>query len=292
MKQFNDKILIYAGIVSYNPDIFRLEENIDAIYSQVDKLIIVDNKSKNLEEIENIIIKYKNIIFIKNNINLGIARALNQIMEKSLCEQADWVLTLDQDSVVSASLVSQYRQYLNLPNIGMLTCVIKDRNTKGNTFKKFEREYEEVQKCYTSGCLTKVSAWNISGRFDEKMFIDYVDYDMCMSLKECGYKIIRINQIGLLHELGKSRDVKFFGKKYVVSNHAPKRKYFIVRNWLYYNRKHSKILNLKKEYKSLVRFIVFTIIYEPNKFSNGKAMLQGIFDAKKMVPKSKEDLKR
>ena len=41
-----------AGIVTYNPDITRLVENINAIYNQVDNVIIVDNNSKNIAEIE------------------------------------------------------------------------------------------------------------------------------------------------------------------------------------------------------------------------------------------------
>lgn len=168
MNLFNNKILIYAGIVSYNPDMVRLRDNINAIYSQVDKLIIVDNKSENLNDIEYFVEKYENIILIKNNDNLGIAKALNQIMEVGLCERADWVLTLDQDSVVSKFLISEYRKYIDMPNVGMLTCMIKDRNTKGSMFRENECEYEEVQKCYTSGCLTKVSAWDTSGHFDEK----------------------------------------------------------------------------------------------------------------------------
>ena len=77
----NNKIIIYAGIVSFNPDISRLEENINAIYSQVDKIIIVDNNSKNVSDINTITDKLKNVFLINNNNNFGIAKALNQIME-------------------------------------------------------------------------------------------------------------------------------------------------------------------------------------------------------------------
>ena len=278
----NNKIIIYAGIVSFNPDISRLEENINAIYSQVDKIIIVDNNSKNVSDINTITDKLKNVFLINNNNNFGIAKALNQIMEIGLRDHVDWVLTLDQDSVVSASLISKYKKYTDLPNVGMITCLIKDRNAKGIVFKKTETEYEEVQGCITSGCLTNVLAWDKCGHFDEKMFIDYVDYDMCMSFIERGYKIIRVNHVGLLHELGHSKDVKFLGKKHIIYNHTSKRKYFIVRNRLYYNKKHAKIINKKVAYKGILRFIILTLIYEPNKFSNFKAMIRGALDSKKM----------
>lgn len=282
MNSVNNKTLIYAGIVSFNPDLSRLSENINAIYPQVDKLIIVDNKSDNVSDIEYVIRKFKNILLIKNNDNLGMSRALNQIMEVGLSNQVSWVLTLDQDSVVSESLISQYKKYIDLPKVGMLTCLMKDRNAKGFTSKEKEVEYEEVQGCITSGCLTNVLAWDECEHFDEKMFIDYVDYDMCMSLRERGYRIIRVNQVGILHELGHSKDVKFLGKNHIVYNHSPKRKYFIVRNRLYYNKKHAKFINKKMAYKGVLRFVILTLIFEPNKFLNFRAMIRGALDSRKM----------
>lgn len=280
----NNKTPIYAGIVLYNPDILRLTDNINAIYPQVDGLIIVDNNSENLMDIKNLLKEFKNVILITNNDNLGIAKALNQIMEVGLNNHVDWILTLDQDSVVSKSLIYYYRKYIDLPNVGMMTCLLKDRNAKGiaDKFKDANDDYEEVEKCITSACLTNVAAWDHCGRFDEKMFIDYVDYDLCMTFRENGYRIIRVNQASVLHELGQSKDVRFFTRKYVVSNHSSKRKYFFIRNRLYYNKKHSKILNLKEEYKGMFVYIMLTLLYEPNKFSNFKAMVRGALDSRKM----------
>ena len=43
---------VYAGIVTYNPKIERLIENINSIYPQVDKVIVYDNGSENIEDIK------------------------------------------------------------------------------------------------------------------------------------------------------------------------------------------------------------------------------------------------
>ena len=45
------KLEICAGIVSYNPDLKRLKENIDAIFPQVDEVIVFDNGSINQNEL-------------------------------------------------------------------------------------------------------------------------------------------------------------------------------------------------------------------------------------------------
>ena len=88
-----------AGIVTYNPDIERLNENILAIYKQVRVVFVVDNGSNNIDQIEKICSVKKNTYLIKNNKNLGIASALNRIMCQAKNAGASWCLLLDQDSI-------------------------------------------------------------------------------------------------------------------------------------------------------------------------------------------------
>ncbi|MFR2769323.1 MAG: glycosyltransferase [Thomasclavelia sp.] len=71
-------------------------ENINAIYNQVDNVIIVDNNSKNIAEIEQIVLNYLHICLIKSKCNEGIATALNKMMKKAKELHYTWCLTLDQ----------------------------------------------------------------------------------------------------------------------------------------------------------------------------------------------------
>ena len=67
---------IIAGIVLYNPDITRLEENIVAVYPQVKKIIVFNNGSKNKESILNLVGQYKEkIVMISSRSNKRIAYA-------------------------------------------------------------------------------------------------------------------------------------------------------------------------------------------------------------------------
>ena len=70
---------ICAGIVLFNPEIERLNENIEHIRKQVPMLILVDNGSSNLEDVKSLICDVPNIILLENGKNLGIAQALNRI---------------------------------------------------------------------------------------------------------------------------------------------------------------------------------------------------------------------
>ena len=58
--------MVLAGITLYNPELDRLEENIASIQNQVDRIICVDNGSKNIVEIETFLKKnFPDIIFRK-----------------------------------------------------------------------------------------------------------------------------------------------------------------------------------------------------------------------------------
>lgn len=50
---------ISAGIVLFNPDIKRLKENIDAVIVQCTHVYLVDNGSGNIDEVLELLKKYK-----------------------------------------------------------------------------------------------------------------------------------------------------------------------------------------------------------------------------------------
>ena len=118
---------IIAGVVTYNPRITLLQKNLSALRELVDRVIVVDNGSVNLTDIKKIIGGIGSISLIENQRNLGIARALNEIMETAIEYEYSWVLTMDQDSVVPTNLVSEYVKYLD-SSVGILCPIIFDRN--------------------------------------------------------------------------------------------------------------------------------------------------------------------
>lgn len=267
-----------AGIVLYNPDILRLKQNIDSIIRQVDTLIIVDNASKN-DDIETLIHSYSKIVFIKNDKNYGIAKALNQIICCADKLKYKWVLTLDQDSVCKPNLISKYNKIIkNHENIGLVTSNYIDRNIEMENYSN--TDIEEVDFCITSGTFTNINAIKNIGGFDEKMFIDMVDYDICYAMKKNGFKILRINYVGFIHEVGRSNKHKLLGKEIIVFNHSEIRKYYWVRNSIYLMKKynHNKI----KSFKRIIKRVVITLLFENSRILKLKYMIKGINDGIKM----------
>lgn len=271
---------IVACIVSYNPDFDRLRENIKACSRQVEEIVVIDNGSKNVKGLEKTIQEFNNVKIISLNNNNGIAYALNEGLLFAKKNQYDWTLTLDQDSVVKDGLIDSYKQMFSLKHVGMMTCIIRDRNFGIDSIIPLENSYYiEIDKCITSGALVNVrTAVDING-FDDSMFIDYVDFDICKRMIIYGASIIRVNVEGLLHEVGRAKEYTRHGKRTIVYNHNSVRHYYQARNRVYYLRKYRSYLSLQEK-KSLIvlhfKKIMEIIKYEQNKISKLWSYLKGI----------------
>ena len=269
--------MIAGGIVLYNPDIDILKENIKSIYPQVDTLIIVDNNSIETKNVSEFIENYENITFIKNNINVGIAKALNQIMEYAYMMNNEWVITLDQDTVCPSNIIEIYKKYIDLPKIAVITPRIIDRNDIHITYKD-SLDYEKIDRFITSASMNNTSVWKKVGRFDERMFIDFVDFEYAYRIIEYGYKAIRVNKVKVLHRLG-DLQIKHIGKKKIhVGNHNPSRKYYYSRNAYYCHKKHRQLYSIKIFVMDIGKMIVKTLLYEKSRRYKLKNIILGLRD--------------
>ena len=274
---------IAAGIILFNPDLLRLKENIEAIYQQVELLVLIDNNSNNIEVIEREYGLYENIFFIKNKDNFGIAKALNQAMRFCQSKGYAWVLTLDQDSVCPSNLIQEYHKYVEIPKVAIISPIINDRNMReSSTVKHSADDFEEIKKCITSATLTNVKIWESIGGFDEMMFIDLVDFEYCKRILQNGFKILRVNTVILLHEVGRITQPKFLFWDLIILNHSPFRKYYISRNLIYVAKKHRTYGGIVMAYLRAIKLLLQTEVYEKDKIKKGMAILRGMKSGRKL----------
>lgn len=281
MKYSSENVL--AGIVTYNPDIKRLRENITALLKQVRYIYIVDNGSNNIGEIEELI-KNENIHIKKYDKNMGIAQALKEIMDYAKSANFAWVLTLDQDSITEDGLIEKYLEYGNMPicsDVGMFTCLIKDRNFDDKKYEVQTQDIIEVPYCITSAAFTNVEKYFKTEGYDAGFFIDAVDFDICYSLRDKGYKICRINHTGLFHEVGHGENRRFLWKKIVIYHQKAFRIYYFSRNLILMNRKHKKLYPFSHLMKNELALLIRILFYEDSKKEKLNSFLKGIKDAKK-----------
>ncbi len=269
---------IYAGIVLYNPDIDRLKLNITAIAGQVELVVLVDNGSANITSIKDLLSSYTNTKLIENGDNLGIAKALNQILEEADKQAVDWVLTLDQDSICPDNMMAEFSQDVGA-NIGMI-CPRLDIIGWNVDDNSNQPKVEKVNDCITSGALTSVNAWRQIGGFNEDYFIDLVDSEFSLRMKLNGFDILRDNAVSMTHEVGESIEKKIGPLTFRCTKHTPIRCYYMVRNHLAYTRQYKQHLDMFFERKMLVHKVVTSIMVADNKCETIKMMCRAKRDYK------------
>lgn len=274
---------VLGGIVTYNPDLSRLVENIKSIIGQVDCLLLIDNGSSNYKGICEEAEKYSCRIIVYKT-NFGIAMALKQLMEYAVTNGFDWVLSLDQDSIAMPDLISEYKKHATEQSVGAMTCSIKDRNFDLIKVCKLNGEkMEYVKTCITSGFFISVQAYQTTSGYDDKMFIDLVDFDICYSICEAGFRILKIPYVGLLHEIGIGENVKFLGRDIVIFHHNSIRRYYMTRNLIYLSKKHPRELSVAKALAKVLYRIIAVFIYEDDKKGKLMVSIKGIKDGINMT---------
>lgn len=242
------------GIVTYQPDKQRLTENISAAKAQAEAgdILIADNDKGE---------------------NLGMASGLNLLCQQALNLGYEWMVTLDQDSVMQSGTLSEFAHYTDEEDVAIICPRIEDRNM-GRQYARSSEGTEYIKHCITAGNLVRLSAWQAVGGFSEELFIDGVDFDFCLKLQEYGYKILRTNNVFLLQEVGHGQAINLpFRKQISILNHSPLRLYYIARNYLYIGYQHHQRLHWALE---VAKRMLIVVCFEQDKWQKLRYMFTGI----------------
>ncbi len=280
---------ICAIIISHDPG-KNFILNLNSIVSQLDKVVIVNNGS---EKFSSGFLKDtdfgEKIHLINNSENFGQGKALNQGADWAVFRGYQWVLLLDQDSLLSPSMVQELiRAYQNCREREKVRMIGSNCTYKDIKEVKYKKEchgkmYFERDVIMMSGSLLSVSTYNKAGPFREEFFIDTIDDDYCLRLRREGFKIIVACNAQMSHSVGEGASMRrFLWKKFLVTNHSPIRCYYMTRNDLI----------LVKEYLFREPYWVFrnlvwlffvkpglVIFFEKDKFRKLKSMLLGAVHA-------------
>ena len=94
---------VLAVVVTYHPQAGALQTLLEALATQVDGLLVIDNTPGSAEHVERMLgplrVGMPHLRLRRNGANLGIAAAQNIGIRKALEEGFDYVLFSDQDSL-------------------------------------------------------------------------------------------------------------------------------------------------------------------------------------------------
>ena len=268
----------YAGVVVlYNPD-DTLFDNINSYVDDIDLLYVIDNSEK-----ENKVPKNKKIKYIFNGDNIGVAKALNDACKMAIKDKYDWILTMDQDTRFKPNVLKKMKDYIEKNDTSIDGIVVPWHATKLDIVKS-EDKIDYPLEVMTSGNLVNLDVYQKVGGYNEDYFIDGIDIEYGLRLKKSGYRIVRLNDIEIDHDLGDIEYHKFLGKTYLCTNHNYLRQYYIARNYRYIRRDYYDVDPEYCEILTHLKLRIFRIVmFEKDKYRKIRNLFRGVKDYKKGI---------
>lgn len=260
---------IAAVVVLYNPEEIGIDSvvsNIISYESFVDKIYLIDNS---LNEHFDLATRIKNSEFISNKNKGGIGGAQNIGCQKAFEDGFDWVMTMDQDTLFDSKQIKDYIKLieeffekdslavsysLRVENVtktlhwsDFFKNVLRPIKRKVFGEKKIPHGYEYKERCISSANIVKLSVWKEIKGFNEKLFIDQVDYEFCYRLIGKGYRIVKFNDVYINQHFGEAHGFTLFRKKYAKYSlfrfyHCIRNSFVVKRNYPQYKKFYSKYI--------------------------------------------------
>ena len=274
---------IAAVVIIYHPEKHHLE-NVEQLRTKVGQVYLVDNTERSAVSFDYRSLDLKNIEYLHDRENKGIAQRLNEVCTLANKKGYDWLLTMDQDSLFDDVMLNNYfnciEDYKGKDHVSMFGVAF----TK-EVYKEGMCSPISLNHLITSGSMVNLSLVEKVGGFDENLFIDEVDFEYCLRSVYKGYQIIQFTNIFLHHQLGMTGfhpSIKNLKKTERVL-HSPTRIYYMTRNFFYVKSRYKKIFadEIKIREKILWNRLKNNILYNPKRIEVLKYVIEGIRHYKK-----------
>lgn len=222
---------VAAVVVLYRPET-DTAFNLSSYAAGFGRVWAIDNSEEPDARIVAAISGIPGVEYVPMHGNSGIGAALNAGVERARDAGFAWVLTLDQDSAPDTRMLYELSRCASscaeTREVGLVSPMLRLDN--GPEEAGFDG-CRDALTTITSGSLLSVSAWEQIGGFDEDLFIDQVDHDLCLRLHLHSLAVLECGSAWLVHRMGEMRKRRLLGPVYV-SNHSALRRYYITRNRL------------------------------------------------------------
>lgn len=228
---------VAASIVLYNPD--------DDVVGRVlryaafmDLLIVVDNTEG--ASLGNRFENVPAICYRPLGSNRGVATALNIAAREALEREYAWLMTLDQDSILSAEVYACLESWVSKTHDSTVGFVAPIQASKVSDLKQSRAGsgVREVLLVMTSGSVLNLQAYLKCGPFEDRLFIDHVDHEYCLRLRRNRFRVVQLPHVVLDHALGEVSEREILGWAFSFVTHKPFRSYYSIRNGFYVGVKY------------------------------------------------------
>ena len=289
---------VCAVLVTYHPDIDRLERALHAVRGQVGHVVVVDNASGSRvrEWLAMQSAKFGTEVMNMGE-NLGIAAAMNAGIEKAKARGFSEVLLLDHDSIPAPDMVerlAEAKARLQAEGVRVAAVGPEFRDEKYPGVLPFYRldgwrirrrscagsapGFAVRAECLiTSGSLISIEAVERIGPLESSLFVDYVDVEWGFRASSRGYLCFGVCGAVLDHQLGDAVK-RVLGITAPVR--SPVRHYYLFRNALLMFRRSYVPLRWKvgDAYRLLLKYVFYSLFAQP-RLDHLRMMTLGIVHA-------------
>lgn len=284
---------IVGVVVTYHPNFEVLSALLDAIKSQLDSVVVVDNGSGG--NLVGWLDRYhsQGVHGVFLGTNAGVAVAQNTGIDWARRRGAEYVVLFDQDSLPAPDMVHQLiracqaKQAEGISVAAFGPRYIDERNQNRPSFVRLVGLGTEKSLCespkelvlsdfvISSGALIPLATLDDVGGMMDCLFIDQVDIEWCLRAKALGYQSYGVCAATMYHSLGET-PIKFLGRKLL--HHSPLRHYYIFRNAVRLLFKAYIPIGWKLLFiRTLVlRFVFYSLMVTP-RMNHLNMMLRGIW---------------
>ena len=269
----NRNIRIVAVVVLYHPA-SDLPEVVARVKGQVDTVYLIDNSVPPVREQVMPLLQSGSVVYQAQQANLGIATALNSAARRAVQEGYKFLLTMDQDSLAAPDMVQQMLACQDRDHLRPLGMLAPFQITPAQQPPQSGPACCPVMTPMTSGCLLDLAAYQAVGPFRNDFFIDFVDNEYCLRLKQHGYRVLRANHALLWHQVGA---LQTYGP-FVATNHGALRRYYKTRNRLYVFREYLSVFpgHCLFDLVRLTKEIASILLFEDQKGAKFRMMVTGL----------------
>lgn len=287
-------VTIGAVTVTFQPDLEKLARQSAALDQEL-AWIVVDNGSppSDIEFIERLVAQRGGARLLRNQLNVGLAAALNQGVAAL---ESEFVLLLDQDSEpLSGAIAALVEGFLQLEtakdNVACVGPELLDESTGGSHGFHQMTRWMWRRKYPGAGDLSPVPCANLNGSgtlvrreyfhglegLSEPLFIDHVDTDWSFRAIRRGGLLFGIPKARFNHAMGEQGVRFWFMGWRVWPKRSPGRHYYLFRNtvWLLKARHVPVVWKFWASIKLLLTMMVCGI-FDVRRVEHLKKMCKGI----------------
>jgi rhamnosyltransferase len=269
---------ITAIATAYHPD-ERLLAVVEAAGESCTEVLVVDNTPGGAELLRGAL--PERVRVLRPDRNLGLAGALNLGLTQ-VGADADGVLLLDQDSVLSEELVRRLVAHLADGTVGAAAPAPWDEERSSFIDPRtiLRADVADRDAVITSGLVVRRSLVDELGGFREDFFVDCVDQDFCLRLRRTGMRIVQDKRVKLPHSLGEVREHRFLIGHVRASHHPTWRLYWVIRNGVVLVKENVRRAPVWCVASVLImfRWVLLTALYERPRGRRLRAMWRGLLD--------------